>query len=333
MKEIERRTFLLSTRLMNFPRPLLVAALFLAACGKSPDGPGAPSIAVIPKGTTHVFWKSIEAGARQAGQELGVNILWKGPLKESDRAQQIAIVEQFASEGVSGIVLAPLDAAALLRPVQSAVARGIPVLIIDSGLNGTVGRDFISYVGTNNKLGGQLGGEELVRLLGGKGKVVLLRYQEGSASTMEREAGFLEVIKKHPDIHLLVENRYGGATQSEAQTTALNILDQLREADGIFCSNESLTVGMLVALRQNNLVGNAKFVGFDSSGPLIEALKKGELQALVAQNPRKMGYEAVKTMVAKLRGGTVPEVVDSGVQVITPENVDTPEIQALLNAR
>jgi ribose transport system substrate-binding protein len=153
---------------------------------------------------------------------------------------------------------------------------------------------------------------------------------EGSASTTEREAGFLEVIKKNPEIQMLVENRFGGATASEAQTTALNIIDQIREADGIFCSNESLTFGMLLALRQNNLVGKAKFVGFDASAPLVEALKKGEIQALVAQNPTKMGYEAVKTMVAALHGEKVPQNLDSGVALITPENVDTPEIQALL---
>jgi ribose transport system substrate-binding protein len=158
----------------------------------------------------------------------------------------------------------------------------------------------------------------------------MLRYMEGSASTTERETGFLDVIKKHPDIQMLVENRYGGATASEAQTTALNLIDQIREADGIFCSNESLTFGMLLALRQNNLIGKAKFVGFDTSPPLIEALKKGEIQALVAQNPTKMGYEAVKTMVATMHGEKVPENVDSGVALITPENVNTPEIQDLL---
>ena len=132
---------------------------------------------------------------------------------------------------------------------------------------------------------------------------------------------------------MLVENRYGGATASEAQTTALNIIDQIREADGIFCSNESLTFGMLLALRQNNLVGKAKFVGFDASAPLVEALKKGEIQALVAQNPTKMGYEAVKTIMAHLHGEKVPEYVDSGVALITPENISTPEIQELLKPR
>jgi len=328
---------------MHLPKTLFtlcatcLAAVTFIGCNKQAEsGTGsapkstALTIAVIPKGTTHVFWKSIEAGARKAGAEFGVNILWKGPLKENDRAQQIAIVEQFVAEDVSGVVLAPLDDAALRRPVQTAMEKKIPVVIIDSALQGEVRKDFVSYVGTNNTLGGRMAGEQLVKLLGGKGKVVLLRYMEGSASTTERETGFLEVVKKSPEIQMLVENRYGGATASEAQTTALNIIDQIREADGIFCSNESLTFGMLLALRQNNLVGKAKFVGFDASGPLVDALKKGEIHALVAQNPTKMGYEAVKAMVATLHGETVPENVDSGVALITPENVETPAIQALL---
>jgi ribose transport system substrate-binding protein len=323
---------------MNFPRCSLrigavAAVLALAGCGPKREATretDVPRIAVIPKGTTHVFWKSVEAGARKAGPEFGVEILWKGPLKESDRAEQIKIVEQFTSERVSGIVLAPLDDAALRRPVQAAMGQGIPVVIFDSALQGEAGKDFVNYVGTNNRAGGELGGRELVRLLGGKGKVVLLRYQEGSASTTEREEGFLSVMKQSPDIQLLVENRYGGATASEAQTAALNLLDVIRQADGIFCSNESLTFGMLLALRQNNLAGKAKFVGFDTSPPLLEALRKGELQALVAQNPTKMGYEAVKTLLAHQRGEKVPAVVDSGAALVTAENIDTPEIKVLL---
>jgi ribose transport system substrate-binding protein len=312
-----------------------LAAMLFAACEKAPPSGSAPGtsavrIAVIPKGTTHVFWKSVEAGARKAGAELGVEILWKGPLKESDRAEQIKIVEQFASEGVTGIVLAPLDDTALRRPVEGAMGKGIPVVIIDSALKGEAGKDFVSYVGTNNRLGGEIAGKELARLLGGKGKVVLLRYQEGSASTMEREEGFLSVMKQNADIQMLVENRFGGATAGEAQTTAMNMLETLRGADGIFCSNESLTFGMLLALRQNNLVGKAKFVGFDTSPPLVEALQKGELHALVAQNPTKMGYEGVKAMMAQQRGEKVPAVVDSGVALVTGANLETPEIKELL---
>jgi ribose transport system substrate-binding protein len=314
---------------MHFKKSLfLTCSLAIIALGSVQAE--SKKIAVIPKGTTHVFWKSVEAGAREGAKETGLEMIWKGPLKEDDRAQQIQVVEQFVSEGVGGIVLAPLDAVALKRPAGAAMQKGIPVVIMDSALKGEVGKDFFSTVSTNNHRGGEMAGEELGKILGGKGKVVLLRYQEGSASTGEREAGFLEAIKKFPDIQVILDNRYSGATASEAQSTALNILDKLKEADGIFCPNESSTFGLLLALKQNNLADKKKLVGFDTSPPLLDGLKKGEIQALVAQNPKKMGREAVKTLAAKMKGEEVPPVIDSGAVVVTKENMDTPEIQALL---
>lgn len=288
------------------------------------------TIVVIPKGTTHVFWKSVEAGAQAAGKELDVNIIWKGPLKENDRAQQIAIVEQFITEGVDGIVLAPLDDTALARPVAAAKAKGIPVVIIDSGLKGEPGKDYVSFVATNNRKGGEMGGAELARVMEKKGDVVLLRYQVGSASTDEREAGFLGTIGKHEGIKMLVDNRYGGATMGEAKTAALNMLDKLKQAQGIFCPNESTTFGMLLALRQNRLAGKVKFVGFDTSPPLIEGLQKGEIDALVAQDPTRMGYLGVKACVEHLQGKTVETHIDTGARLITRENLDTPEVKQLL---
>lgn len=287
-------------------------------------------IAVIPKGTTHSFWKSVEAGARQAGTEFGVEIIWKGPLKEDDRAQQIGVVQQFVSSGVSAIVLAPLDDTALRTPVKSAAEHNIPVVIFDSALKGEVGRDFLSYVATNNYRGGEIGGEELARLLGGKGKVVLLRYSEGSASTMEREAGFLAVMKKNPGIVITVDNRYGGATVSSAQDASMNLIDKVREADGIFCPNESSTQGMLLALRQTGLAGQKKFVGFDTSPFLLAALNKGDVQALVAQNPTRMGYLGVATAVKHLRGEKVEQVIDTGCVLVTKDNRHTPEVEAVV---
>jgi ribose transport system substrate-binding protein len=322
----------------------LAAAFTLGGCDKGGHGAHSAtpaggngqdkiSIAVIPMGTTHSYWKSVQAGAQKAADELGVNMIWKGPLKESDRAQQIAIVEQFVSEGVGGIVLAPLDPVALRRPVQSAMDKKIPVVIIDSALDGEVGKDFTAFIATDNKEGGRLAGREMVRLLGGKGKVAMLRFAEGVASAGAREAGFLEVMKETPGIEVTVENRYGGATAPEAQTSAMNMIDQLREADGIYTPNESTTFGMLLALRQNNLAGKAKFVGFDTSPPLIAALQKGEIQALVAQNPRKMGYEGLKTAVASLRGQPFEQHVNSGAQLVTAGNVGTPEIQTLIGLK
>ncbi len=304
--------------------------LVLLSLALVPLAAAAEKIAVIPKGTTHSYWKSVEAGARQAGEELGVEIIWKGPLKEDDRAQQIAVVQQFVSSGVDAIVLAPLDDMALRTPVKSAMERKIPVVIIDSALKGEAPEDFISFVATNNHRGGEIGGTELARLLGGKGKVVLLRYAEGSASTSEREAGFLEVMAKNPGITVTVTNRYGGATVSSSQDAAMNLIDKIRDADGIFCPNESTTQGMLLALRQTRLTGQKKFVGFDTSPFLLHALDQGDVQALVAQNPTRMGYLGVATAVKHLRGEKVDTHIDTGCVLVTKDNQDTPEVKAVL---
>jgi ribose transport system substrate-binding protein len=328
-----------------------LAVVLTAGCSKPASGPaggttavtasgttgggtgGKFTLAVIPKGTTHEFWKSVHAGADTAGKQAGANIIWKGPLLENDRAQQISIVEQFVANKVSGIVLAPLDEKALLKPVQSAVAKGIPVVIIDSALQGTPGKDFVSFVATDNHQGGVLAGERLAQLMTGKGNVVLLRYDVGSASTEAREAGFLEVMKKNPGIKVLVENRYAGPTVGEAKTAAMQMVDQLKQANGIFCPNESSTMGMLLALRQNNLAGKVKFVGFDTSRALLDGLDKGEIDALVAQNPVKMGYTGVKTMIDHLQKKPVPQSVDTGAVVIDAQNLNSPRIQKLLSGK
>jgi ribose transport system substrate-binding protein len=288
------------------------------------------TLAVIPKGTTHPFWKTVEAGARKAAEETGVKINWRGPILENDRAQQIAVVQQFVGSKVSGIVLAPLDSTALVGPVRSATDAKIPVVIMDSALNGEAGKEFASFVATDNRRGGELGGEELARLLNGKGKVVLLRYIEGSASTNEREEGFLSVMKKHPGIEVTVSNRFAGPSISTAQDAAMNLIDKIREADGIFCPNDPSTQGMLLALRQNGLAGKKKFVGFDSSAPLIAALKRDQIDAIVAQNPYKMGYLSVKTAVAVIRGEKFEARVDTGCELVTKANLETPAVKSIL---
>lgn len=290
----------------------------------------APTIAVIPKGTTHVFWKSVEKGARKAGKDLGFNIVWKGPLTEDNRAQQIALMEQFVSEQVSGIVLAPLDEKALRRPVLSAKANQIPVIIIDSALEGIAGEDFVSFVGTDNLQGGRLAGKRVVEVLQGSGKVVLLRYMVGSASTTRRESGFLEVVTQHPKIEILVDNQYAGATAGEAIQKSEELLDFLRQADAIFCPNESVTFGMLVTLRKNHLAGKVKLIGFDASNELILALRNDEIDGLVVQNPERMGYEGVQTVLRHIRNQAIPLRIDTGVKLVTTENLDDEEIQAML---
>lgn len=303
----------------------------------SPSTAGGPGgrrqVAVIPKGTTHAHWAGVKAGAERAGKELGVDISWQGPLREGDREGQIKVVEQFVSDGVAGIVLAPTDDKALLRPARRAAAKGIPVVIFDSPLAGELGKDFVALVATDNKKAGHMGGRRLAELLGGKGKVVLLRYQENSASTDQREAGFLEAMKEHPAVTLTSANQYAGDTADTAQKKAEAMLDTLREADGIFCPNESSTQGMLTALDKAGLLGadrKVKFVGFDTSDPLLKALEAGKIQGLVAQNPQKMGYDAVRTLVGHLDGTSVRTFVDTGAVVVTKENLGSEEVRSVL---
>lgn len=294
------------------------------------------NIAVIPKGTSHEFWKSIHAGAIKAQQELAaagvkVNINWKGPLREDDRDQQIGVVENFTIRRAHGIVLAPLDSKALVAPVEKALASKIPVVIIDSGLQSDKPT---SYVATDNFKGGQLAGEHLGQLLGGKGKAIMLRYQVGSASTEEREAGFLDVMKKKfPGIELISTDQYTGATRDSAQQVAQNVVNRFgKDVNGCFAPCEPVTIGLLLALKEKGLAaGKVKLVGFDTGAGSVDALKKGDVQALVVQNPVRMGYLGVMTVVNHLKGKPVEKKIDTGVAVVTTANMDTPAMRELLN--
>ncbi len=211
-------------------------------------------IMVIPKGTTHEFWQTIHAGAVKAAEELGnVELIWQGPQKEDERSDQIKLVQNAVAVGVDGIVLAPLDAKALVAPVEQAIAKGIPVVIIDSGLES---KKIVSYVSTDNYNGGVLAARRLGELLKGEGRIILLRYAVGSASTEEREKGFTDTIQKDfPKITYLSDDQYAGATSDQAQQKCQNLITRFRgQIDGVFCPNESSTLGMLRVLEGAGLL-------------------------------------------------------------------------------
>lgn len=321
-------------------RWIIALGLVLLAAGAScqkAQPPGAPAkkitIAVIPKGSTHEFWKSIHAGAVKAGRELNLEIVWKGPLKEDDREAQIKVVEDFVTRGISGMVLAPLDDVALREPVAAAGRNGIPVVIVDSPLQS---QDLVAFVATDNYKGGVMAGEYLAQLLHGRGKVIMLRCAVGSASTLERERGWSEAMKKFPQLQVVSDNQYGGVTTETAFQASENLLARLTAPDGsltidgIFSSNESTTFGMLRALQDGGWAGQVKFVGFDSSAKLIEAMRTGQINGLILQNPFQMGYLGVKTVAAFLNHQPVEKRVDTGETLATPENMDQPEIKELL---
>jgi ribose transport system substrate-binding protein len=320
-----KRTLLLS---------LAAIASIVAACNQKPSSVSdRPTIAVIPKGTSHVFWQSIHAGARRAATELNVDIAWRGPLREDDRDSQVAEVENAIARRVSGIALAPLDEVALVAPVMSARRSGIPVVIFDSGLKGG---EFVSFVATDNDRGGELAGEHLAKTLGGQGKVILMRYAEGHDSTTRREEGFLRGLKSHPQIEILSSNQYLGADVEGAYKRAEALLSRYKGADGqltvngLFAPNESSAFAVMRVLQDNGWSQRVKFIGFDASDGLVKGLRDGVIEALVVQDPVRMGYLSVTTMVRHLRGEPVEPRIDTGVHLVTRDALDRPDVKQLV---
>ena len=311
-------------------------AAFMTACTSARNAPPpmAFTIAVVPQGATHEFWKSIHAGAIKAAQDLKasgveVTLIWKAPLREDDREQQVQVVEGFLAQRISGIVLAPFDRRALVRPVEEAKRAGIPTVILDSGLDSD---QVVSVLASDNHRGGGLAAEHMAKLLGGKGKVLLLRYQEGVASTEARERGFVEKIKTFPGIELVSSDQYAGGTRDTAKTAAENLLNRYGDQiQGLFTPNESSTAGALLALEDLKKAGKIRFVGFDTSAAFITAMREGKLHGIVVQNPFRMGELGVRAMVDHLRGRPVSKSVDTGVQLISPETLDAAESQLLLH--
>jgi ribose transport system substrate-binding protein len=325
---------------MRNVRFLSILLLVLTFCAK-PEAPQVSTtprsvtIAVVPQGTTHEFWKSIHAGAVKAAREstangVKVDLIWKGPVREDDREQQVQVVEGFLTQGVSGIVLAPFDKNALVRPVEEAQRAGIPTVVIDSGLESPAP---ISFVASDNHHGGELAADEMGRLLAGKGKILVLRYQEGVFSTEQREKGFVDRIKAaYPGIELVSSNQFAGATRDTAKSAMENLLNRFgSEIDGVFTPNESSTAGTLLALEDAGKAGKVRFIGFDTSEIFVQAMRDGKLHGIVVQNPFAMGELGVKALLDHLAGKTIEKRVDTGVTLITPATLDAPQSQQLLH--
>jgi ribose transport system substrate-binding protein len=317
---------------LPFLLPLLGFVLLAAACGPSRDGEGRTGrplrIAVIPIGTTHEFWKAVHAGALTAARELGVEIVWKGPLKEDDRNEQIQIVETLAGSGVDALVLSPLDDRALIRPVADARRSGIPTVIFNSALQG---KEHAAFIATDNFLGGTLAAREVGRRTGGRGRLIVVRLMVGVEGTTKREEGFLATLRaEYPGIEVVSENQYAGPSTETAYQTMENLLARFGTVDAVFTPNESTTFGCLRALQDHGLAGKIVHVGFDTSEKLIEALAKGDIAGLVLQDPVAMGYRGVKTAVAVARGEPYEKTAATAVVLATRDNMREPAIARLL---
>lgn len=296
----------------------------LAACGQAS---GKPVVGVVPKGTNHTFWQSVHAGAIKAGEEFELEILWNAPQMEIDSARQISIVENLITRQVDGIVLAPVDEDALVTVVERAADQGIPVAIFDSAIKTD---RIITFVVTDNYQGGVMAAERMGEILGGSGKVGVIGFMPGSASTMKREAGFVETVaEKFPGIDV-VGVKFNMADRAKALAEAENLLTAHPDLAGFFADNESSVDGTVQAVKQRGLAGKVKIVGFDASETLVDDMRAGVIDSIVVQDPFKMGYESTRQLATHLAGGEPERHIDSGAYLLRPENVDTPAMQAVV---
>jgi len=291
-------------------------------------------IAVIPMATTDIFWTSVEAGALAAVEEAGeVEMYWNGPLTMNDREGQINIVQNYVAQNVDGLVLAPIDRTALGPYVADAKAAGVPTVIIDSALDNE--EHIVSFVATDNYYGGVLGARTLAKAIDGSGEAILLRYTVGQESAAQREQGFLDTMaKEFPDIRILSEDQYSGPTEEDAYNKSMDMLNQYGdEVDAFFVICNRTATGLLQALEDEELVGKVKLIGFDKTPHLVQAVRDGKVEALVLQDPYRMGYLGVKTLLAHLQGESAEGRIDTGVYVATRDTLDEPEISRVIGGR
>ncbi len=308
--------------------------LMLVACLACGTGPVVASekdmnIVFIPKSQDQDFWKFMRGGVERGIREEGhVALTWRGPTYNDKTEEQIKILQLYTTAEVDAIIIAPTDRARLAAPVARAAAIGIKVVVVDSELDGD---RHLNFVTTDNFAAGQLAAEHMSALLNGRGKVMLLRTVAGSGSTEERARGFLAYLKKNaPDIRV-VADEYGGATRGETARSSMKFLKKSPDVDGVFAVNESSSDGMLRALRELGVAGKKKFIGFDSTVFLLDGLAQQEINGLVVQNPRQMGYLGIKAAIAAVRNAPVKDrIIFTGAIMVTPANHKSPEIQSLL---
>jgi len=305
-------------------RALILAAVALAAV--SCQRPDKKVIGVIAQGRSHLFWQSVHAGAVAAARESGVEISWNAPTSETDFAGQLQIMQTMINRRLSAIAISPIDKRALASAVDRAASENIPVVIFDTGVDTD---KYVARVATDNYAGGQMAADRMGKILGGKGTVIVVACQPGSASTMAREQGFEDAVRERYSGIRIVDKRFGMSDFAKSLAVAENMLTAHPDVNGVFASNETGSVGAAQALKGRQ--SKAKMVGFDWSPTLIDDLKAGVIDSLVAQDPFKIGYEAVKSAVLKLNGGTPQKEQPLAARLVTLENLNDPDVQKQLN--
>lgn len=263
-------------------------------------------IAVIVKTENANFWQNVKKGAEAAGKDLGneYKVTFQGPQAETAIDEEVNMVNNAINRGVSGIVLAASDPEALIPPVKKAFENGIPVVIIDSGINSD-GKYYQSFLATDNRAAGKLAAEKLLAKHGmKKGKVAVMSYTPGAASAIERTGGFMDEVKKQQDIKLM-EPLYSQSDMVTALNQTIDVLTSNPDLTAIFGANEPTAVGMARAIKERGFAGKLVAVGFDGNQDLQNFVRDGTLEGIVVQSSYQMGYKGVNTINKIIKGEKV----------------------------
>lgn len=284
-------------------------------------------IGVVPKATSHLFFVSVHAGVDAAAKEFGVDVQWNGPNEETDHLRQIQIVDAMVAQRVKAIAISATDERALAAPVQRAIAAGIPVSVFDSGVNV---EDYVTFVATDNYGAGQVAARRLSQLLGGKGKVAMVRHKPGGTSTMLRERGFEDALgKEFPDVRIVAQ-QFGMSDAAKSMAVAENMLTAHPDLGGLFASSEASSLGSIQALKSRGLSGKVKLVSFDTSEAHLSALEDGTIDVMLVQDAFRIGYEAVRSLARKLRNETSERRIDLPARAYTKADLADPNVRVLL---
>ena len=287
------------------------------------------NVVFIPKSSDQDFWTFMRQGVEEGIREMGnVSLTWRGPSYNDDTDAQINILQVYTRPGIDAIIIAPTDRVRLVDPVRKAAASGIKVIVVDSAIDGSFHHSFIT---TDNYSAGKLAAKQLSALLGARGNILVFRTVAGSASTDDRAKGFIDQLKSSSPAMTIIADEYGGGSRGKALHSANKILESIHNIDGLFAVNESASDGMLRALRSAGLAGKVRFIGFDSTPFLLEGLEKQEIDGLIIQNPRQMGYLGIKAAIAAVSESPAKErTIFTDTTMVTRENYKKPDIQKLL---
>jgi ribose transport system substrate-binding protein len=303
----------------------------------APAAEGPFEIAVIVKTGNSSFWQNVQTGSFDAGKELKaetpkLSVTFLGAQSESNINEQINIVESAIDRGVKAIVLAPSDTKALQPAVKKAKDAGIPVIIIDSKLDGDPSQ-YDAFLATDNKAAGEACAKAMIDLLAkaGKteGKIQVMSYVAGVGSEVGRVGGFNDYIKANSKFTLL-ETQYSNSDMPTALNQTTNVLAANPDLVGIFGANEPTAVGMGRAITEAKLGGKIVAIGFDGNSALQGFVKDGTLQGIAVQSSYNMGFLGVKTAYDAAMGKKIEPYVDTGFIIVTKDNIDTTEAKNVL---